>query len=429
MEGFNRLLFGWLCISIMTTQVQAKTWTLSDLVEYGMTHSFQTQNAKNQWEISQFQVQNASARFLPSLDLLTDFGYRRGTFPQTDGPSGLFSLTLSEILYDNGVNMVLYDIAKKERSRSQMAYIRDQNQLCLDIFREYSHYSLLTHLLKAQQSHYQMLKQQAQSMENKYRRGEELRINFLRFQAQVQRTQLAQGKTQTDIQKSVEQIKSIVGLTEPTVSISPMAIKDMPQSRDMDAIENILKNHYEYHIATHSKDIHAKQVDLENRNYWPQITLSGSLSYINPNYVSSIPYNQRPFDLSAFITLSYNLWDWGIRRRNVAIAKATMVIANNTIDSHLLTLRTRIEQLFLDIQQQTQDVQLSRELFDLEKENYESISRDWYNGQLTFLDLINAFNNYVTAQEAYYRSFFSLQTFLSEYKYHKGQLYESLVQH
>jgi len=72
-------------------------------------------------------------------------------------------------------------------------------------------------------------------------------------------------------------------------------------------------------------------------------------------------------------------------------------------------------------------LQSSKELIDLEKQTYDSISRDYRNGILTFLDFINAFNNYKTAQESYYRNFFNLQNSLSEYKYHKGKLYESIM--
>lgn len=420
-----------LLIILTGQQTHAKTFTLKDLIQYGMTHSAKTRNAKSQTEIQELRVKNAFAQFLPSLDLTTDLGYQRGgVLSQANQPfTGLFNLTLSETLYNNGIQLILYDIAKQEHSRSIIEYTRDQNQLCLDIFRQYSYYSLLQHLLKAQNTHYQLLLQQSQSMENRYLRGEEIRINFLRFQAQVQRTQIAISHTKTDMNKALEQMKSIIGFTDKTLDVVPMNIEDTQQAIDLTPIKDILTNHYEHRIAQHNKDIYKKQVDLEKRQYGPELSLNGSASYTNPNYMSPIPHQGNPFDLSAFLTLRYNLWDWGIRRRNVAMAQANAFIANNNVDSHLLMLRTQIENLFLDIKRQMNDLNLSKELMDLEKENYDFILRDWYNGQLTFLDLINAFNNYVTAQESYYRSFFSLQTFFSEYKYHKGQLYESLIQY
>lgn len=405
----------------------AKNFTLKNLVEYGLMHSFKTKNAKSNLEIQQLQVKNAFSQFLPSLDLTTDFGYNRNILTPASRPvAGMMTLTLTEIIYNNGINLTSYSIAKQEVRRSLIEYTRDQNQLCLDIVREYNSYSLLNHLLEAKNSQYQLLLQQSQSMENQYRNGERTRIDFLRFQSQTQRTMLSISNTKTDIQQSIERIKSIIGFKDQQMDVVPMKIEESHEPVVLDNIEDILKNHYEQKIANYSKNISQKQLDMEKRKYWPQVTLNGSLSYINPNYMSPFPRGGYPLDLSAFVTLQYNLWDWGLRKRNVSIAQARNYIANNNIDANLLLLRTQIQRLLLNIRKQANNLHVNQELVALERENYDSIARDYQNGQLTFLDLISAFNNYTIAQESYYTSFFNLQTFVLEYKYHKGDLYESL---
>ncbi len=417
-------------ITFIIHQVYAKEFVLKDLIKYGLMHSPQIINASNRLKINHFRLQNAFANFLPSLDISTDLGYRKNQIMPEDSPifAGL-NLTLSETLYNNGAYLTNYRIAQQENSRSYVEYTRDQNQICLDILKEYHNYSLLTHLLEVQTFQHELLSRQMKSIEQEYKHGARKRIDFLRLKSQLQRSQISLADAQTNIHQSIEQIKQIIGFQEEHLKISSMEVTERNYpSINRDEIENILHNHYEYKMANYSKNINKAQVQLVQRRYWPAITLDASMSYVNPNYLSRTSQTGvSPIDVSAFITLKYNLWDGGIRRRELSISRLTEQISNNQIHANLLTLKTQIEKVFLDIQKQMDNLKLSKELVDLEKENYDSITYEYRNGKLTFLDFINAFNNYKTAQESYYINFFQLQNFLSEYQYHQGKLYENII--
>ena len=398
---------------------------LKDLIKHALIHSAISKNSTHRLRINHFKVRNAVSQFFPSLDLKTDLGYRKDGITPPDNPltTGL-TLSLSETLYNNGANITAYHIAKQENSRSFVEYARDQSQICLDVIREYSNYSLLTHLLEVQKAQYELIKQRFQLTEEGYKYGGEKRIDFLRFKAEFQRNQILISQTETAIHQSVERIKSVIGFTNTLLTISPMKITESNyKTVAIKEIEDIFKNHYEYKIADYSKNINKAYVQLEERKYWPSITVDANMSYLNSNHEM---YRSDPVNLSAFITLRYNLWDWGIRKRNVSIAKATSYIQNNNIDQYLLRLKTQIETLFLSINQQVNNLNSSKELIGLEKEAYDSITRDYQNGLLTFLDFINASDNYKRAQESYYTNFFNLKKLFAEYEHHKGDLYEDI---
>lgn len=421
------LLYTLVFIVMVPYTTHTKEFTLKNLVEHALVHSAQSKNATNRLRVSHFKVKNALSQFLPSLDITTDLGYRRNSMiPQDTYTAAGLTLSLSETLYNNGANITSYHIAKQENSKSFIEYTRDQNQICLDLFKEYSNYSLLTYLLDAQEFQHRLISQQFESIEQEYINGGRKRVDFLRFKSQFQRSQISISQVKTNINQSIEQIKSIIGFKDTKLKVLPMHITEIDHKPIKEEIQNILKNHYEYKIANYDKSINKARVQLEKRKYWPAISLDANMSYTNPNYISGNT-EIHPINLSALITLRYNLWDWGIRKRNLAIARAEAYIQNNNIDNNLLRLKAQIESLFLDIKQHTNNLQSSKELIDLEKQTYDSISRDYRNGILTFLDFINAFNNYKTAQESYYRNFFNLQNSLSEYKYHKGNLYESIM--
>ena len=403
-----------------------REFTLKDLIRYALVHSAMSKNATYRLRINHFKVKNAVSQFFPSLDLKTDLGYRKDSMMLQDTPltTGL-TLSLSETLYNNGVNVTAYHIAKQENSRSFVEYARDQSQICLDVFREYSNYSLLTYLLKVQKAQYDLITQQFQLTEDEYKRGGKKRIDFLRLKAEFQRNQLSISQAETNINQSIENLKSIIGFRGKALKVAPMKVREIKYKPiDVKEIKNILESHYESKIASYSKNINKAQVQLERRRYWPSITVDANMSYLNSNHEF---YRSDPVNLSAFITLRYNLWDWGIRKRNISIAEVTSHIQNNNIDQNLLRLRTQIETLFINIKQQINNLNLSKELIDLEKEAYDSIAHDYHNGLLTFLDFINAFNNYQRAQESHYTNFFNLKRLLSEYDHHRGDLYENII--
>ncbi len=424
------LLLGIMIVSygVSAKESQLRKFQLRDLIKHALVHSPMSKNSTHRLRINHFKVKNAVSQFFPSLDLKTDWGYTKNSMMPQDTPltTGL-TLSLSETLYNNGANMTAYHIARQENSRSFVEYARDQSQICLDVIREYSNYSLLTYLLKVQKAQYELIKQRFQLTEEEYKHGGERRIDFLRFKAEFQRNQILISQTETAIHQSIERLKSIIGFMGTLLAVSSMKITEVNyKTIDMKEIEAVLKSHYEYKIADYSKDINKAQVQLEERKYWPSITVDANMSYLNSNHEM---YKSDPVNLSAFVTLKYNLWDWGIRKRNLSIAKVTSYIQNNDIDQNLLRLKTQIETLFLSINQQVNNLNSSKELIDLEKEAYDSITRDYRNGLLTFLDFINASDNYKRAQESYYINFFNLKNLFAEYEHHKGDLYENINNH
>ena len=69
----------------------------------------------------------------------------------------------------------------------------------------------------------------------------------------------------------------------------------------------------------------------------------------------------------------------------------------------------------------------SKELLSLEKENLDFIGREYRNGKVAYLDLINGLNNLSDAEIKYYSATSDL--IIAEYTllYHQGKLYEELL--
>lgn len=165
---------------------------LKALIEFGLEYSPSIKISKNNIRINELLLRNSSANFLPSLDASTQQGYKNGGPITKSNPwAGELSLTLNETLYDNGTNLIEYEIAKINLQKANLEYARDRGGFCLSVVKEFNSYSEAIELLRVQQFQFQILLKQFSSIEGKYLRGEKTRIEYLRFKSRLHRSKLS----------------------------------------------------------------------------------------------------------------------------------------------------------------------------------------------------------------------------------------------
>lgn len=414
-------------ISLSSMKLFAKPLELKELINHAITHSPSFKNSINNLTITELRKENAFSSFLPSLDLEAIHGLRDGNplDPFDKYPSEL-QLSLTSTLYNNGTNFINYDRAKFENKAGLIELERDRSLLCLNLSREYYNYTLAAKVLQVQEFQYALLKKQFRSIENQYRQGRKTRIDYIRFKARLQRADLSMQQAQVTKSKSIEEIKKIINWSTDLLEIfveEKIELKDQIPTKIPS-----LEDHYDYQLAQLGKSINQFDVTLAKRRYWPELFFNANASYTNSDYSQGFDSfsDKRQTNWEALITLRFNLWDWGTRKRNLTIATIEKETRNNTIDDNLLVLQSTINKLLLDIKQQKKNYLLNNELVLLEKNNYETIEQSYRSGRSTFLDLINALNNYTSSQESFYRDLFQLKSFIAEYQHHQGTLYETI---
>ena len=413
------LLFGQI---FLAPDACAKSFDLKGLVQYALQHSAAIKSSHNNLLISQLKNKNALYSFFPSLELDSVQGYQSELGPWKKN----LTLSLSQSLYNNGYNLIEYSKAKKLRARNALEHIRNKNKICLEIFKEYANYSLLTHISDIQKVQYQSLLKQFRSIKKRYRLGEKARIDFLRFKARLQRAKISQINAQNSIDQSNQELRSVINYQEGSLALGPMT----PDYQEiaLGGIESILDNHFNLKIFNYQKKINADSLQMEKRKYGWKLHLSGNLKYASFDYTDKASlFSNDNFQLEALLTFSYPLWDWMTSGRNIAIKRMETISLDHQIDAEILTLKTQIQRLLLNINQQQKEIKLGKRLVDLEQNNYRSQEMAYHNGQASFLDLIRAIENVTYAKTAYYRDIFNLKTYLAQYQYHQGTLYENII--
>ncbi len=409
--------------------VQAAELGLREIVEFGLKNAPQFQKTRNDLTVSGLNLEVASSKFLPSLDLTTVQGYQDGDPTTKTNPwAGDLTLSLTETLYDNGTNYVGHSIAKLENRKAKIQFEKDRDEFCLNIIRAFNSYSLSGQVALVQKFQHDLLLKQFKSIERKYRGGEKTRVEYLRFKARLQRANLSLKAAANNKKKFAEDLKALIGWSRDIFQVK-LETPGKQSFSSKSLTTPLLDNHYDYRIAELTKTVNDESVSLVKRKHYPELYLSGNVIYNNSDYLSGGDTFDRngQTDWSALLTLKYNLWDWGIRRRELAVAKISRDSLGYSIDSTLLTLKAKISKLMLDISQLTENYKLNKELVELEKKSFNSLQKDYRRGRTTFLDLVNAVDNYTTAQESFYRNYFDLSSSTAEHNFHQGKLYEVII--
>lgn len=417
-----------LSVFISPSLTLAKGLSLNELVEFALKNSPSYKNTINSLSISEMQKSNAFSTSLPSLDIQTVQGYQDSEPVETESElSSELKLSLSAKLYDNGSNFINHDRFKKQHLKRVIELKRDRAKLCLGISNEYYNYLLSSQVLKIQISQYQLLQKQFQSIQSLYRQGRKKRIDFVRFKARLQRANLSKKQALITQSKSLEELKEMLAWGDSPLIIGTVENKNL-NLQDWPLKPPQLNNHYESKIANYDREINDFSIDLQKRKYLPEVYFDAGASYTNADYLSDSDSfrDDRQTDVSALLTVKFNLWDWGIRRRHLSISRLEVANLNNGISEKLLSVRAQINKLMLNIAQEKENYELNKELMGLEKKNFNSINTSYKEGQTTFLDLINSLDNFTAAQESYYRNYYQLKNSIAEYYFHEGTLYEKI---
>ena len=409
------------CFVACLQALAANPLKLSDLVGYALEHSPVYKSSRNSLEMSELKLRNSFYGFFPSLDFQAVQGYRDGGIERGEW-SGDLTLTLNSRLYRNGLNLLNYQQSRLEKERSTLERERMREQLCLELAREYFNYSLTVKISRVQNVQQKLLEKQFKSVEFQYKQGRKKRIDYVRFKARLQRARLGVQQANIIKKRGLEEIKRIMGWKDGDFQVLALEPSGFDVRKVPKNIPNFEK-HYEYKMADLGRRINEYAVVRERKKYWPELFLTADASYLRPDYWSG---GEGRTDVSALLTIKFNLWDWGERRRNVAIANLERMNKDNSLEQSLLSLKGTLNKLVLDIKQRKGSFLLNKELVALEKNNYATLEKNYRLGMTTFLDLINALNDYTNSQESWLQDFFQLKNLMAEYYFHQGDLYETI---
>jgi outer membrane protein TolC len=317
--------------------------------------------------INDLQYKSSVAKLLPSVDFTTTDGLQNNIAVASNQDALFFSnptapwasslnLGLTETLYDNGVTLTNIAISDLNRSLADVSAAKARDALVLNIATEFYTFSQSSILLQVRKQQKQILDKQYQLLSSQYQQGFKTRADYLRLKTQVQQAQIDEISAEDAIEQSLARLKGVMGVNDkpnaPLLkNVTDIQPVEVDRSEHFEALDHAeapeLEDFYDMRLGKIQNDINERNVDLVRRNYYPQISLNSGVSYQNQSYINSTEPFATGHQLSwdALVTIQYNLWDWGVRKRDVEVAEYNRDVQNDTINLGLEQVHSSVDQL------------------------------------------------------------------------------------
>ncbi len=419
------------CLNAENTINEKQIFDLKTSILFAVENSPSFDSLKRQLNISDLEEKSAAARMLPSLDLKATHGILDASPRTTVSPwDSELTLGLTESLYDNGVTRTNHRIATLTKNQAEFNFQDQKNKISLDIASQFLIYSLNIKLLDIQEKQFKLVSKQYDLISKDYYQGIKTKKDFLRFKTQVSRNEIDLVNAKNAVEKSKQELQRLIGVdleSNSEIDFVPVSLENVRNETLNEPIN--LEKHLQYRAAQIQKEVNRLNSDLIGRKSLPEWFLSTGVSYGSSNYIGTGQTfsDNAQVGWNALLTVKYNFFDLGIRSRDREVAAQKKNIQNNELESNLLTLKSSVNQLQINLKQIQKNFGLAKELLSLEKSNIDFIEREYQNGKVQYLDLITGLNNLSDAQTKFYSAVSDLQKVKYTLLYHQGKLYEDLL--
>lgn len=404
--------------------------SIQSAIEKSLLNSPDYISAKNEMESASLAAQNAFSAFFPSLDLSASHGIR-GFDPDSAGLTDVTAwssgatLSLTENFYDNGENYKKNRQAEARYKLAKIKFDRARAQVIRQVVLAYYRHNISWQNLNFTKTNYEELERLAKIVSHQYYQGLKTKKDFLRFKTRAQRSRLDVIRAENRLVEAQSNLLQIMGLSPDQKVSFDLTVKPfIPRTPLKFQIQE--SELFEFKILQLQSEISQIDVNLAKRRYWPELSLVGSASYGSQDYIDTRKTwsDGEQTSWSLFLNLKFNLIDWGVRNRNIQVAKLSQVSAEESVRLTLLEVQKDLEVFKDDMEKSEESYRLSKELQKMEQETFQILERDYKAGQTTYLELSTGLANLLDAQSLGLEADYNQADLHLRWKYYKGILNE-----
>lgn len=423
----------WLCILSGWALGAEPPLTLKAAIQMALDNSPTIQAAQQQLKASELREQNARMQFYPIFDLKGSLGGQRSRLSQNlfgsthpiASDAGIF---MTSNIYDNGVSLIGLDIAKKNRAADQLRYERARDQIIRDVAVEFFNFALLTKVLEIQVNQVSQVKAQYNRIATAYKQGLKPGKDYLRFKTQTMRNDINLETAKADLERARLEVLRLLRATPDDTTVLPTfsTTADRPDPRSLPREIPKFSNHYETLIADILVKLEDLQIELADRRRKVEVLISSGANYGAQSFIGTGANleDRQVWNLEAMVTLRYRLFDYGIRKREVEVARVNREGVSRRLDQILVQTQNDIEKLMVSLNLKMRNFKLSDELLKLETKNYNALEADYRIGKVQYLDLILGLNDLADARVKYFTNLYQFQQDLFRYQYHNRTIFD-----
>ena len=427
-----------LCLVAGAVAAEAETLTLDDCIRRALGHNTQVRLAEQGLRRSAADVRSARANRLPNVNATLLNFTRSRTGPSVriqENPTGevdpvsgrrifreettqipginrnSFSLSasLSQTLYDGGNRRHAHHAARQQHSSTETALRAQRATTVFTVQQRYFE------LLKAQD----LVEVQREPLKLSEKRVEEAKARLevgVGVRADVLRLQVASGNAQADLINADQgvvlaraNLNHIMGraISEP---LTPAPTAETDPAFDLGKtplpalMERALANNPDIQRLQYAELASDHELSSSRAAWHPR--LNGNLSYSRNNEVFDRVYQDldQNYRMNASMTLTYNVFDGGLRSASIARSRIALENARMNLDEHRRQIALFVETAKLELERLDKITEINARTVELAQEDLRLGEESYRIGRGTLLELLDAQVSFTQARSTQVRT-------------------------
>lgn len=410
----NRLILIMFCCFPLLSFAQGKNikLNLEEAVKYAIEKNFNQQSLALDKQIDQEVLDQSKLELLPDLNASLGHNYTNSKAVKNSW-NGNYAISSSVALYQGGKNMNSIKLNKLALSQADSNIAQAQNNLAINVIKAFLEVVMNDELYNylivvANSSREQMLQG-----EIKFKNGQILESDYLLLKAQHTTDNFNVINTRTSRENSILNLKSLLSMSEnDKLEISVPASDRLNITNDVPSLDEIIKRTFEWfpdlQIALQNIEISELNIKYNRASGLPSVSLNGAVGtgYLSggDSYGSQF---ENKFNQQVGITLSVPIWNKGRTKSQVRQASYRLEQSKLAKSNTELELRQQLEKEYNTVLNGYEKYLASNERADAYRQSADAYRKQYEQGLITVVDMIQQETNYLSALNDYIQNKYS----------------------
>ena len=435
-----------LTLALLPVAAMAQTWSLQQCLDYATEHNITIQKNRLSEQDALEQLKQRKAALFPTLSfsMSQSLGYRpfqeatvivqNGMATSTNNKlteNGSYGLNANWTIWDGGINRKNIQAQKVQTEISEV----QTDQSLKTIQEKIAHlYVQILYTIEAQRVNEQLAataKQQLERGQERLKVGDLAKADVAQLESQYATAQYDVVNAESQVAGYKRQLKELLQLdiTQPfDVSADEMddsrALAPIPSK--MEVFEQALLSRPEIRAAELQQDAADVQLNIAKRGYYPTISMNAGIGDSHYSASDDNLGRQLKLNLNGSIGLGVSVPIFDQRRNRTAVNRAKIAKTSAALDlqDKRTTLGSTIENLWLEATTSQQRFISADAALKSMETNYELINEQFKEGLKNIVDLLQARDNLLKAEQNKLQSKYTTILNTQLLKFYQGGLLE-----
>jgi len=387
---------------------QEKVLTLKESLEIGLQNSKSLKISQSKINYSDAKVSEINSQFLPQFKLFGNYTRLSDNIPAFEFTSPFFpnALKVSEPLYNNytfklGFTQPLFtgfkllssrSAAKYNLQASESDYSKEENEVAFNIYNAYWSYYKADEVRNVFAQTLKQIEDHLKDTRNFFDQGLVSKNDLLKLEVQYSNTQLMLIEAENNLDIAKISFNKALGIdldSRTKVAAEEQSLNTV--SYDLSEIINeAINNRHELKSLAYRVEGSKEGISAARSSLFPSVYLTGNYNYSNPNQKFQPVMNEFNYNWDVGVTLSWDVWNWGLTSSQVSQAEQTKIQLETNYDQLKENIQLEVHSNYLNLLKTEEKVKVNKIALEQASENYR-ITAEKYNLQLaSSTDLIDA---------------------------------------